>query len=323
MLNEPGFTRERFKCAVSFMRDSGYTLMIFHLCNDGTVLRRRIVWRRSDNAIIGLNSLADHRCPETLEELIELAKRVGFAEEVDVLMLCPLDPTRAAYVLAVFPQRHIMPADVYLRRWAVAERELETYGAFVVSHGVDGAAPHLRAEKVRQPGVCVPPIGPFPELAAEGAFHSAARDQVLWIDVPQLDGGEPMRLEAPARRVSIGDLGSILLPDLHFQDFSHIGAKLRVRLCGRGGRGITIGAGKAVMASLKEETSSQLWLQMAIDIHNDDFDPKRDPMNLPAFFRLTSPDVLRFLQLRATDHPPPVSRSPVKEAGTLTLSQMR
>lgn len=327
MLNEPGFTRERFRRAVEFFRASGYRPMIFHLCNDGTVLRRRIVWRRTDNAVFGLNSLDDHRCPDTLEELIELVKRVGYAEEVDVLMLCPLDPSKPAYVLAVFPQQHIMPAEVYLLRWAVAERELETHGAFVISHGVDGAAPHLRAEKARQPNACIPLAGTHLPPPAMNTYHSAERNKSLWIDVPALEEGVYRRVEAPARMIPIvldsGETLMILLPDLHFQDFCHLGAKLRVRICGRNGHGLTIGSGRAVIALLKQEATSAMWLQMSIDIHSDDFDPKRDPMNLPAFFRLTSTAVLAFLQLRAADHPAPMSRIPVTNAEELTLTKMR
>jgi hypothetical protein len=159
-------------------------------------------------------------------------------------------------------------------------------------------------------------------------YHAVARDKLLWFDVPTLETGGILKVKAPARRIQIVLIAGesaheILLPDLHFQDFCHLGAKLRVRLCGRNGHGLTIGAGRAVVELLRNEATSALWLQLAIDVHIDDFDPKRDPMNLPAFFRLISPGVLALLTVCSHNHPPPLHRISVTTTQDLSLPKIQ
>ena len=306
LINEPGFTLERFECALKFYLELGYTLRFFHMPNDATAVRLGIVWRQRDNVVVGLHTLADIRCPDTLEALEQLVKQYGFATEVDVLLLSPLDPTLPSFVLGLFPQQHLVKAQVHLRRWAVAEELLERFGMFVVMHGADGAAPHLLAQKTRQPNAC----REQPHDPPLDCHHSVPRDHLLWFDAPSLRGGAPERVSTPARLVS-SQLPShttttrFMLGDFHSQDHCHLGAKLRVRECGRDGHGVTLGNGRAVISLLSEDVNSSLWKQMMIDIRPSDFDPRRDPMNLPAFFRLTSPDVLAFLHIRAEDSPPP------------------
>ncbi len=78
------------------------------------------------------------------------------ALEIDVVLLCPLDPTLPPFVLAVFPQQHMLSAHVHLRRWGILEQLLAERGMYVVTHGVDGAAPHLAAEQTRQPDASLP-----------------------------------------------------------------------------------------------------------------------------------------------------------------------
>lgn len=325
IINEPGFIRERVARAVEFYQQQKYAFPVFHLCNDATALRRGVRWRAKDNALIGLNTLDDIRCPDTLEALDELVKHYGFASEVDILVLAPLDPSIPPYLLALFPQQHLSTADVYLQRWAIAARELERYGAYIISHGVDGAAPHLCAEKSRQPNGCIPlsarAVTPIPELVP---IHAAMRDKQLFLDVPSLEG-PPLRISASGRMISLtldGVIHDILLPDLHFQDFSHVGAKLRVRLCGRNGHGVTLGSGRAVISLLKDKIASATWRQLMVNVHLDDFDPRRDPMNLPAFFRLTSDQVLGFLRVQAEDDPP-TPRALITNAEELSPGQLR
>jgi hypothetical protein len=250
----------------------------------------------------GLVTYHDVRCPETVEELQELINSVGLASEVDVLLLCPLNPILPAFVLAVFPQLHQPDANVYLARWTTAEYHLQQRGLFIVSHAADGAAPHLRAQKARQP---------YSILSASSATPPASllatRDKLLWFEVPSLwqpragEAPNVVKVTAPARIVTVAGRTSILLPDLHFQDFCHLGAKLRMRVCGRNMHGVTIGNGRADISLLSNELGSRLWKQMLINIRKDDFDPRRDPMNVPAFFRLTSATTLSFLRLCQDD----------------------
>ncbi len=41
-----------------------------------------------------------------------------------------------------------------------------------------------------------------------------------------------------------------------------------------------------------QEMQSDMWRQMLVGVRASDFDPQRDPMNLPAFFHLTSDAML-------------------------------
>jgi hypothetical protein len=325
LLNEPGFTLARFQRANSFYQRLNYKPMIFHMCNDATALRRLLTWRQPDNALLGLNTLADIRCPDTLEELEALVAHYGIAAEVNVLLLCPLDPSKPSFVLGLFPQQHLQCADIHLQRWATAEEHLERFGMYVVTHGVDGAAPHLLAEKVRQPHCTLPPTTsafhskpPAPDLQSH---HSSERTKVLSFCVPSLDGHASIIIEAPARIIATS-FGPIMLPDLHYQDFCHEGSKLRVRVCGRKAHGVTLGNGRADITSLMRDYESHLWCQMMVGVRKNDVDPSRDPMNLPAFFRLTSNDVLAFLQVRATDS---LRTEPAltKNAAHLSLEQLQ
>ncbi len=324
---------ERFKCAADFYMHLRYTPTIFHMCNDATALRRTLVWRQKDNALLGLNTLADVRCPDTLEALEQLVQQHGMASELDALLLCPLDPMLPSFVLAVFPQQHSVNACVHLLRWAVAEEQLARFGMFVVTHGVDGAAPHLLAEQTRQPRASLPSsCFDSPAQAATtlppplDAFHSAPRDKLIWFDVPHIDGvSAPRRVSAPARKVDIAISGAtktVLLPDLHFQDFCHLGSKLRVRLCGRNGHGVTIGNGRAVI-SLLERAVNAVWEQLLVGIRASDFDPARDPMNLPAFFRLTSDNVLAYLRVQIETRSQEPHAAPTLAARKWLVTELR
>ncbi len=337
LIHEPGFTTERFDRAREFFVTHKYGPMIFHMCNDATALRKTMTWREVDNTLHGLNTLADVRCPDTLDELEAIAARHGMASEADVLLLCPLDPMLPPFVLGVFPQQHLLGAHVHLRRWAVAEELLAERGMYVVTHGVDGAAPHLLAEQTRQPDASLPhgsaPTHISPLLRPLPTYHAHARTCTVSFLVPLLRGhGELFRaVYAHARLITFRDV-EVKLPDLHFQDFCHLGSKLRVRLCGRRAHGVTLGNGRASISLLQQEMQSDMWRQMLVGVCASDFDPQRDPMNLPAFFRLTSDAMLAYLRVRAPNAPvpaaPPAAAAPrlasrSRDAASWTIAQLK
>ncbi len=310
LIHEPGISAARIDRAHDFFSLHKYAPMIFHMCNDATALRKTLSHRRADNTLHGLNTLDDVRCPDTLDDLEAIAARYGMASEIDVVLLCPLNPTLPPFVLAVFPQQHLLSAHVHLRRWGVLEQLLAERGMYVVTHGVDGAAPHLVAEQTRQPDASLPhgsapmPATSLPRRLASFTYHADQRTHTLSLLVPVLCGhGELFQaVHAPARLIPFrGE--QVLLPDLHFQDFCHLGSKLRVRLCGRHAHGVILGNGRASIFLLLQEMNSDLWRLMAVGARAGDFDPQRDPMNLPAFFRLTSDDMLAYLRVRAQTLP--------------------
>ncbi len=67
-------------------------------------------------------------------------------------------------------------------------------GMFVVTHGVDGAAPHVRAEGAPAARVTSIQLEEHAHATAAAApprldaFHSVPRDRLLWLDVPHVDG---------------------------------------------------------------------------------------------------------------------------------------
>ncbi len=74
--------------------------------------------------------------------------------------------------------------------------------------------------------------------------------------VPLLRGHSELfrAVHAPARPILFR--GAEVLPDLHFQDFCHLGCKLRVRLCGRRAHGVILGSGRAsIFLLLRDELS--------------------------------------------------------------------
>ncbi len=69
------------------------------MCNDATALRKTMTWQEVDNTLHGLNTLADVRCPDMLDELEAITAWHGMVSEIDVLLLCPLDPTLPPFVV--------------------------------------------------------------------------------------------------------------------------------------------------------------------------------------------------------------------------------
>ncbi len=81
-----------------------------------------------------------------------------------------------------------------------------------------------------------------------------------------------MSIYAHARPITFRDV-EVKLPDLHFQDFCHLGSKLRVRLCGCCVHGVTLGNGRASISLLLQEMQSDMWRQMLVGMRTSDFDP--------------------------------------------------
>ncbi len=81
---------------------------------------------------------------------------------------------------------------------------------------------------------------------------------------------------AHARLITFRDI-EVKLPDLHFQDFCHLGSKLRVRLCGHRAHSVALGNGRASISLLLQEMQLDMWRQMLVSVRASDFDPQRDP----------------------------------------------
>ncbi len=96
-------------------------------------------------------------------------------------------------------------------------------------------------------------------------YHADQRTHTLSLLVPLLRGhGELFRaVHAPARPILFRG-AEVLLPDLHFQDFCHLGSKLRVRLCGRRAHGVILGSGRASIFLLLQEMNSAVWRLMMV-----------------------------------------------------------
>ncbi len=66
-----------------------------------------------------------------------------------------------------------------------------------------------------------------------------------------------------------------------------------------------------------------VWKQLVVDIRASDFDPARDPMNLPAFFRLTSDNVLAYLRVQIETRPAAPSVAPALAARTWLVPELK
>ncbi len=93
------------------------------------------------------------------------------------------------------------------------------------------------------------------------------------------------------------------MPDLHFQDPSHLGTKFKSRVLTREGHGVRIGNGRAKIAILRDAISGQGPLaETTLGVRRDDLDPKQDPMDVPAFLRLVGAPVIDYLMELARQH---------------------
>ncbi len=320
-LVEPGFCIARFQAAVRFYQNIGYPYPYFTVCNDATALRAAVTCRLTDNVLLGMSTLADLRCPNTMAEIEALAVQHGIATQVDVLLLNPLDPLLPSFVLAVFPQSGHVNARVIATRWAIADDCLAFFGAIVLAHGSDGDEAHMRAMKERQH---VPSLHGGEELAP--SLFKQPRDKVFGFSVPDLHGGADVYIAAPARLVPITVLDrtiNLSVPNLHFQDPSHLLTKLRAKFLSQDGHGFRLGHGRASPHILKQltthsPTAQHLTAHARLGIRHDDLNP-RDVMNVPAMLRVIDTPVLEFLQAHhnaqlaqaAAASPPPHSQPAV------------
>lgn len=132
-------------------------------------------------------------------------------------------------------------------------------------------------------------------------YHLRPRDCLLSFSVPQLIGTDTVRVSASAVRIPFeydGQTHLRLIPSLHFQDAAHIATKVRMQLLGRNGQGLRIGDGLAHVRIFHKAFSGDYQTpEVHLGLRQDDLDPKRDPMDVPACLRLMSDDVLEYLRL--------------------------
>lgn len=300
-LVEPGFTMERFAAAARFFERVGYSHRVFLGCNDATAVRASITCRLQDNVLLGLGSLEDTRCGPTLQDIQLTAQRLGIATQVDVYLLCPLDPTLPSFVLGIFPQNGRVDSDIIAMRWAIIDDCLAHFGLVVIAHCADGDSSHLSAMQRRQYSAASQSDAAA-AAAALPTYHLQPRTRVFSFSVPNLRGSGTTRVGASASSMPFlcanGTTELRLFPNLHFQDSAHLGTKLRMRLLGRLGHGLRIGSG-IVQAEIfhKAFGGDYLLPEARLGLRRDDLDPKRDPMDVPAFLRLVSDDVLEYLRL--------------------------
>lgn len=282
-LREVGFTPSRFLEAVHFFRGHGYEGP-FTLSSDATALVRAVTWRQSDDAILGLK-VSDELLPSTdiragssLAQLRSAVATHGLASQVEVLLLNAVDPRLPSFVLAVFAQgKGSLSELVVSRRWKTAERYLRQVGLEVVSRGSDGDPSQLAAMRSLQ-------------SVTSGGSEVPAR-ALTFSSVPTLGDGLVL-VSAAARRVEM--LGTqVTLPFLNFQDFCHIGVKLRNKITRHR---LLMGNDKWVtLDGLRSAMDDQrLAIELSLGLRRDDLDP-RDRMNFKAFERLVSPRVFQYL----------------------------
>lgn len=315
VLHEVGLSASRCLQAKQFFKELRYLLPFFHLCTDALDVRKAITWRRIDNVIVGLATLVDVRCPQTIAQLIQLIAKYGIATHVNVLVLVPLDPAVPPPVLAVFPQVGKPVASTYLQRWAVANDMLADVGLFVVSHDCDGDSAQLRAETRRQHADRDTLVW-HGEAVTQFTGYRHARTVCFGFHIPLLvDDGSQGYISAPARHVTVqlpSGVESILtVPDLCFQDFCHLATKLHVRILGRDGHGVRIGCERAAIEKLATATAGDSD-RATLGLHAADFDPACDPMNVPAFFRLFSERVVTYLESMSKQLDPPLPPASVR-----------
>lgn len=298
-LTEVGYTSQRFNDAVGFYlghyaEHYRKNARFFTLSNDMTAVAGRLTARRQDGALFGLATLRALYVPPDLAGLMKLIDEHRLANNVDVVLLNPLDPRIPSFVLGVFPRAQRVTADVIRQMWAVAVDELDSRGLYVVAIGADGDSAHLSAMKKRRVRVLRAGEG-LPAWLNE--FRRTPREKLFSFKIKDLDGSE-VELVVTCRLVHItdsdGERKQVLVIDSHFQDWGHVNSKLRNRLAGRDHHGVRMGSGRAEVGWLIELLGDSLTADTGV--LRDDLNPKTDPMNVKAGFRLTGEKMRRFVQ---------------------------
>lgn len=288
-LRDPGFTIDCCMSAKAYFTAAGYKSQLFHLCNDAVRLRPEVSWDQATDSVVGLCTLEQQRCPQTLTELSVLVAKHRIATEADVLVLCPLDPALPGFVVGIFPQTGNQKTSMHLQRRDVICNQLAALGMYVVSHGADGDAAQLSAMKQRA----------YKELRNLDPTRPGCALFIELANIPQLDE-QLGSLQCPAQLAKLntnngGPPVDVLLPELYGQDTCHLASKLRGRVTNRGGRSLHLGDG-IVDINLLRNLCCNSTSAATLGLQQFDFEHKRDPMNVTAFFRLTSDTVLFYLR---------------------------
>lgn len=298
-LTEVGYTSQRFDDAMRFYLEhygEHYQRKppFFALSNDPTAVAGQLTARRPDGGLFGLATLRAIYVPPDLAGFMKLLKEHRLANNIDVVLLNPMDARIPSFVVGVFPRSQRVNADVIRQMWSVAVDELDSRGLYVVATGADGDSAHLSAMKKRR----VRPLRAGEDLPASvNAFRRTPRTKLFTFEIKELDGRD-RTLCVTCRSVTITDSDGrrkqVLVIDSHFQDWGHVNSKLRNRLAGRNHHGVRMGSGRAEVGWLVKLLGSNLTADTGV--LPDDLNPKADPMNVKAGFRLSGEKMRRFVQ---------------------------
>lgn len=155
-LLNPGVSCSRIKGAKHFFEAVGYKCPFYVICSDAVSCVPILWYRCADGALLGF-AVSDKDLPRvlifpptTMKELQEIMLKYPLATQVDAWLLAPLDPSKPAFVIAVFPQIQSPPANEIHWRLELISKLLEVVGIYVMAYCSDGAAPQLRAMKIRE-----------------------------------------------------------------------------------------------------------------------------------------------------------------------------
>lgn len=342
---------ERFATILRFFEILGYRGKVFIACSDGTAVRSAVTWRPQDNALLGLGTTEDIRCGSTMQDILSTVQTIGVATQANTHFLSTLDPMLPTLVLGVFPQNGRVDADTIAMRWAIEDDCIERLGAVVLAHCSDGDSSQLSAMRRRQCAVETAAAQQSDDNSSDSdsdvdvedefsdepesmsvrsgprlqpTYHLRPRDRVFSFSVPQLVGAGTLRVGASAVQIPFEHEGQThlrLFPSLHFQDAAHIATKVRMQLLGRSGQGLRIGDGIAhVQIFHKAFSGDYQTAEACLGLRQDDLDPKRDPMDVPACLRLMSDDVLEYLHMLNISIAAPTSAATRKQP--LSRSQL-
>ncbi len=295
-LTEVGFTAQRFLDARQFYtRCFPVHLKFFTLSNDMTAVTREITPRRSDLALLGGATLKALYVPDSLTGIVELINKYGLANNIDVLLLNPSDASIPSFVLAIFPRDGRATASIIRQMWSVATDILDKLGLFVTSCGADGDSAHISAQK----SLCGKGLADTNIPAIVNEFREVPRSKLFEFVIRGLDDEEET-LRTTCRNGfvpdSTGALHAMWIIEGYFQDWGHVLSKLRNRLAGRNWHGVRLGNSRADVLWIKNLLEANApELAPTTGLLYDDLDPKKDPMNVKAGMRITSPQMFDFL----------------------------
>ncbi len=222
-----GISLHNIQQAKKFFQSCDYKSMMFSLSEDATSIIPGIQWYEKDDSLVGIiTKNGEYSVPvENFNQVLETFKNSSCAVDVRVYLLNPLDILLPSYILAIYPSDKKENAEGLIQRWNEMSDLCQKNSIIIINHGMDGE----------------------PKQLAAMLKHYSTSSKYFEFLSPHFKG----------IRIKINKIGNVFFPECFFQDFIHIGTKLRNNLISAlrklilGGHSITLETLRQLLSRLR------------------------------------------------------------------------